>query len=135
MPYYKVLRLVDGEYRSLHATGESVVKYNQTEPTKAPEWLVKAGYQLFVFESFEDIFKHVGYGGVIPIVVWEVSIGEVLTLPTFFCSLLGLHNGKIIPLVLSNIYFGWPHGTVMTNEVMFVRDVTDEYIQFKFNPT
>jgi len=124
MQYYKVVKkLKDGKYVSAFAKGLSAVEYGTDILTRQPEWLTGTEFGLTVFDSLEDAIDYKNSiefldGGDFSIFRASVDI-PVRKPPKSIIGNKNLTDGFLIRASGS-----WPLGTVMTNGVVLLEEVT-----------
>jgi len=104
---------------SIVAPGKSSVYYIVDEWATAPEWLAKAGYGLFVFNTLRNAMEFAGCF-YIPI-IWECEIEGIYSELPPAISREGLCRGMSL---LTDPLFCFPEGTIMVEKVKLIRKVT-----------
>ena len=118
--YYKLTTEINGKqfsYATLTGIGLAEVEYSADKWTRAPEWLAKKGYHLFVFDDLQKALKF-AYMSSPPIRLWECEIrSKYKNLPVYI-SRDEINNGRLVP-----VNGRFPEGTVMAREVKLIKKI------------
>jgi len=112
-------KCTDSWRNSIVAPGKSSVYYIVDEWATAPEWLAKAGYGLFVFDTLRNAMEF-AMCFYIPI-IWECEIEGIYSELPPAISREGLCKGMAS---LTDPLFHFPEGTIMVEKVKLIRKVT-----------
>ena len=116
--YYKITTEIAGEQVSYFVYGAPAeVKYPIGEWAKAPKWLAKRGYGLFVFDGLKNAREFSKLCASPRL--WKCEVDGIFDRLPLSISSLGLNSGRVIKLRAKN----YPKGTVMVKKVKLIRQV------------